>query len=746
MKHAKVQHSPKSLIALVMAIVLLVAAIPFVAVADDVNYYTATSVTNFGINKSQVSNAPTLATNNALTPTISSSWGNLKWTEADVTGNSNYIYFTFGAVTPVDGSSFMFYLKMPENADATHIALQFRNSQNSADNVWLGSGKPVYLMPATTREWESPVTATRGTDMKNETRWGFNVPADFEGWVRIPYSSINYSQEASHAMNRINVYFSSLNIVNNATTGTYVDEGVSFGACMVLGTATADYQKVLIDGATEAVDLFPNGEFQGTLLQQQALYPKKLQAEDSEEVSESGVVFNKQGGTAPNRTIVDKYHFYYPGTADKTEYVNAKGSYALTDLAHLQVNIQNAPATLNLTTDSLVFYASTDATVNTRFGMRLNNAFLSCGTDYKGLSYYLMDDRGRANWKEYKTVARSDENTTASSTSTTKTYYGDIELPAGFRGWVRIPVSAFRTTHGKNNSLAAYGALYLVPHTLGGQYGTLTLASFVAVQQDASMLHTLKFTGKNGVQQVMNLSGKFIDTPAGISMDQMYFRGNETYVNAEGVLNSALKVTVDDITAFAGCKLYYQYTQNGETVKTLLRRAGSTYYGTAAEQDEENVTEFYIDSLHGTDGAIVAGETEENVSVLGTSLWYTDGESIYTEGETQYFKLSFVGRALRTVVNAGVEYDLKQVRLEVAVKGTNNFTPYAIDTLADRCDLYVDFNKVLRGKATDAGMAREYDIKVVGVYKAEGADDLEVPSDILTGKSYNTINNLENPQ
>lgn len=691
MKHAKVQRSPKSLIALVLAIALLVSAIPFTAVAGDVDYYNATTTGLFTGNQASGTTL-TSGEDASLTPTFTSQWLNWTWTTAP----SNY-YFVIGSAnnptTLTSNDSLMFYIKLPSDATGTKIAFRL----DGTASIYTGVEKPIYFLAKDATEWTESATV-----LKSGTTGDVVFPNAFEGWIRIPLTSFA-TELTTHNPTRVRSYWNGSSTAGNAT------DGVTIGSVFVVDATTANYTKVSIDGA-DAVTLFAQKEEEpdpepGELpLENNAAYTANM----AQVVQIAGSDYDQETDGAKDVSLV---------TASTEGAPHIPGKFAKFTVANTGKWVRLVPrkdtyfANENM---SLMLYVKSLADEETMFKLSPHS---NSNPTTDGKPYYLLQNAPNAEW----TKAASDVEY--------------ITLPANFEGWVRIPHSSFKTS--MVGTEFQYIRLFFDADTVGA---TFYMGAITYVEDAKSYEFKV-----NGAPAVSLFPQKTIEMPAGVTAAVDTFYGFESLILQDNHRDDTMKVTVDDIASFVGCKLYYQYqNEEGETVKIALLRAGSQYHGTADAYDEGvNNTEFYIPALQGAkDAKIVAdtasGTLSDNATVVGVqAVYYVDEEEniSYIDAETGKFTFKVTARVAREVVDNGVAYDLKHVKLTVAKEGSASGKTYDISTLSDRCDKYAEFVKPLSG----TNEQNRYDITVVGIYEAEDGAELTVTSDALTGQSIETV-------
>lgn len=682
------------------------------------DYYAATKA-KLDIPSNGTGSTSTLVTDalTGLTPNVPSRWVQWVWNDLDTHNDTPAAQhpLVLSGLTLTEGSALMLYVKLPAAAPATPIGFRLSDGTNYNLNV----GQAVYLLSVKGDAWQTVETVANS----RQSGLGYvPFPAGFEGWVRIPYASTALTAELTPT--RIRLYLA-------AVDESFTTDSFCVGAVSVVDAATQEFYKIKASDETTAVPLFhtvtlPTGAtmdrtfFRGdesyrnadgslndalkvTVSDIRAFKGCKLYYQYTDDNGQPVKVLLRRGGSPYYGTAVEPVAQPYTaamatlatpsnGTQSTAELVSGDG-------VQLVPNVPSSYVTWLWTDDQVTAQMDTSSSSGRNAQNPLKVSDLTLGTG-KALMMYvkLPDDApqtplafrlsvGSVHHDLNKEVtayllSQSSDEWTAVTTTTVSGRFSDagyVMLPAGFEGFVRLPYESFENTDAD-----------LAVTTLRLYVGNVTSA----------------FTDENDM-----------------------FSVGAVCVVDNGSENR-----------------HYISTADGSITKAVL---GVEPPAAQPELDETNVTEFYIDALHGTHGEIVAeaatGNESDLVSVLGTSLVYYEAEdgtvsSTTLEEGTEYFRLRFVGRAVRELTVNEEAYKLKHIRLRVTTEnGTHK--EYQVSILTDRCTAYADFAKVLRGKDKEA----VYSIRTIGVYEKIGevGTEYEVYSDTVISKSYNEITKLE---
>lgn len=366
----------------------------------DKDFYTATMAT-IGTPNSNDGKTGTLVSNNdsGLTPSVPSDWAKWIWTDLATHNATPGAQCTTAltGLTPSNNSALLFYLKMPANTSATQMGVRIQNMSGNRD---INANATVYLLPKNGETWEGK-TATKATaTVAGGTMKGvgyFDIPAEFEGWVRIPCA--NTALETDVALKTLRIFL--LNVDENYTTDYFCA-----GAVSLVNEGRVDHYKLSSDGGVTVLPL--------------VYYAAAMSADTTLYYSADRT---RLGGT---------YEAYTAPTADTPNIlggflrIGANGSS--TGVVRLKVD---QVFTFDSADQALMFYIKTPSGE----GATATDIKVYANVDVSqplinNQSYYLLD----------KTDGIWSTETIASN---------QIALPAGFEGWVRIPYGSF------NNMTAA---------------------------------------------------------------------------------------------------------------------------------------------------------------------------------------------------------------------------------------------------------------------------------------------------
>ncbi len=235
--------------------------------------------------------------------------------------------------------------------------------------------------------------------------------------------------------------------------------------------------------------------------------------------------------------------------------------------------------------DALMFYASQNGTAASAFAVGLNNTEWSM---LSGADYSLYDSK-----TQYWNSASAGDD-------------GRITLPAGFSGWVRIPLSSF-SDKDKAPATAAITAnsFNFIPYTLGGAWGSLKLGTLMVTDNGTEDVTTMRVdigaekpltTVKAYTGNTLQLSSLF---PAGINARSMSVKEHD-----HALLSGTVTFTVSEIDTPVECDLI-------SAIEVELSEAASIKSGDALL--------FYAE---------LAG-SKENALIFGDALLVKKGQTYY---------------------------------------------------------------------------------------------------------------------
>ncbi len=182
--------------------------------------------------------------------------GTLKNGKFTYDGKEYTAYSNVYKVNPTD--AVMFYIKMPFQAPETEILFQVATASLAVHkekngnetiypavdaNQWLIllQNAPVYFLQKGYDEWTTSQTVKSTADT---SKGNLVLPAGFEGWVRIPVSSLSEKQDKSFYAFRFNLYQKQLG-------GKYTEGGIQVGSFMFVKDGEKDRLKALVEEANE---------------------------------------------------------------------------------------------------------------------------------------------------------------------------------------------------------------------------------------------------------------------------------------------------------------------------------------------------------------------------------------------------------------------------------------------------------------------------------------------------------------
>ncbi len=314
----------------------------------------------------------------------------------------------------------LMYVALPDTANTVRIGGAFA----------LSAGKPVYVLGAgNDADWEKQKVAIGGA---------ISLPAGFKGYIRFPFTSMK--QQPTDDIKKFIVSFT-------AVGGKYGNP--KFGNIMLIDEAQYDLYDVLISGTTIPQTLYSPTYLVGLLV---------------------------LGNFTVLNNTADANHVLSVMETGNTLTPDIENGYA----AKISAPVQD----VRITTETLpcVHY-----TPSQNYTAKIKSS--------GGVMFYVQNDSEQENalffqvyGDVYATTLRASEYSVLEKDNAYWTKHasngnGDITLPAGFEGWIRVPYASLKSPNGAllNEEVKYFNFLF---KNVGGEYGTPTVGDIIILNND----------------------------------------------------------------------------------------------------------------------------------------------------------------------------------------------------------------------------------------------------------------------
>lgn len=422
-------------------------------------------------------------------------------------GGSNYNFRINGfdsSLQFVAGDSYMFYIKqsgatVPFRAQLSIFGSHIVSGATHNGQMLLIRNAEYQLLDVNTGIWTKHITPANNA--VSGSKLGYvEVPANFEGWVKVPLSSFQRNDGGGFAtastVDGIRFYPIGL----GGKYGTVVVGGFSSikGTAdnLVIDNGIKNFLYNYTDGsATGALNLSKgtvkdtSGYTCGTDSSNRATTVMALTLASAGANLCPWYAWGTDPYSGEQITSIDTPIGRVPGfeivSADGTEIFyenNVRNNHPIINGTGYQawVVVTNGNTCRVKDNGSVMFYVEhKDSTAAVKLGVdfQANNrdrVFLGAAQTYN------IFDLATGKW-ETKT------------TTTAKGIYGQVEIPAGFAGWIRISTNAFTKDTSSHTTVAMndqnLNNFSFRPDGIGGKYGSLTIGAFTTAPEDANYLY-----------------------------------------------------------------------------------------------------------------------------------------------------------------------------------------------------------------------------------------------------------------
>lgn len=596
---------------------------------------------------------------------------------------------------PTDGA-LMFYVKMPSSQPETKFNMQFNSASINEDGntrSWHvdndGIVKDYYLLPNGALEWQSLETVQIGevADDLSAKSGAIVLPSGFNGWVRVPVDNFTNSDKlAAQRIYRMDFYFDRMT-TDTLYLGAFMS--VDNGTANLTTLSVGDVVYNLIEHAAYTATALGNTEFSGndfyslnsngtSKAQTVGLFNKgnsfdlSVSNENTEQTLYTKEFYNASfipylyiGGatTGGNKdwTVWANRPQFSNNFAPTADTYNAAMIVANPDSTDSSVvnGVYTAPEetypaenySYNIelykssswdyvesfvwnTENSLIFYVENSGTVSNKLSFTMAKGSPNIHL-VKDKDYYILNNNS-AEWVRGTTVTAINADR------------GYIELPAGFKGWVRIPCDSFYDGNGKiSNSNVNYQKIRVFPKNLGGDYGAIAIGEFGIV---------------DNVDSLYFINSDYTDSKP-VSMIKAPYNANiptnltNTPVRPSGQTAFTISASEENSDKFATRKLTFTAGTNHTAANDskYLDTATGIYSNSDLFNSDYRV-DFNFDSIKWTTtGALMfyvksTGTKDSQMWLMNSNKW------VYLSKDTDYYSLrkdSTQWETCKTVVFSG---------------------------------------------------------------------------------------------
>ncbi len=364
----------------------------------------------------------------------------------------------------MESSAVIFYIESTGALDSeAHLHLQvdgtYHKLQPNAEYSLLRDG---------TAQWTKYTTKDSGTSKKGNVV----IPANFSGWLKIAVTSFQIDSTDIKNGNLDNIRYFPVKI------------GGRYGAVSISHFMTVD------EGGSDCLTFMDGNEeksFIITVNESSYTAVPSTQMTTAEPKSNDGkppFTVKKQDiltpiGNVPGVHIGLNSTNYPNGFYTNKPYVNDEST--VTETTRKFARFSTGPDLKIGPSDSVLVYvdhSDSEKAVFTLFGVGNNGWFVTRA----GKPCYLLPENSPY-WIEKQGVALNTESG--------EDFYGFIEIPASFKGWVRIPMSS--VAKGRSTAIPAskeaQNYFVIMPNGVGGDYGTLKVGGFRILEESDNLIY-----------------------------------------------------------------------------------------------------------------------------------------------------------------------------------------------------------------------------------------------------------------
>ncbi len=369
-----------------------------------------------------------------------------------------YVDYKFDNIKWSKSGAVMFYVNHRNlKQDGKEVKLHLINGTKS---VSLANNTPYYRLEKGDISWENCVTSGNVANAGD-----ISLPAGFEGYIRIPTSAFRTNNGSGTVADGHDL--SSFKFYPSALGGAY--GSIDISAFMTLNVCNS-CSSIKID--SKEIELYPL-DYVAYLAQNftfdsgKATSPVNSSALSFSGMNSTTVPFDSKSFTLSVGTAAS-------GTTDSTylkdgKFVISGGATNPADDGRycVKYNFDKIKWSEN---GAVMFYVN----------------HIKTGSDSKATTLYLENGTKSvclANNAKYERLKDGNDFWEECTTTENDGTAGDITIPAGFKGFIRIPTSSFKTEKGAGKTAEKHDltSFSFFPSALGKEYGSLQIGAFMTV-------------------------------------------------------------------------------------------------------------------------------------------------------------------------------------------------------------------------------------------------------------------------
>ncbi len=496
-----------------------------------------------------------------------------------------YAPITFTDKLPVtESSALIFYIENTGSYE-TEAHLHIGADGTSISYYQLQPDVEYSLLKDGTAKWTKHTTKSSGTSNKGNVV----IPANFSGWIKLSVKGFEKSDANIKSGSLANMrYFP-------------VKMGGRYGAVNISHFMTVDEGGkdflTFMDGSDEK-SLLINAE--DSFYTATVLTKNTSQKENPLVRPKSGGPFKATDATNITTPIGDEWGMHITSSegvyysAQPYVYDSSKRSFAAfytnnTDSDGEKIMIESNNSVL-----IYVDHPDSKKSIFAAFG--IGGGWYCTRTDRK---FYRMADNS-AHWVEDTAVALNTDNTEKN--------FGFLEIPAGFKGWIRIPATSVTTLARKEvaDAPSEQKQISVLPNAIGGDYGTLKIGGVRVLAENDNRIY-ITDKGSNTKEPLMQGLDLTIDKPTyNVTVGSFLGDKNFTTTAPAGEIYSTISLksnyVIDD-----GKALMFYATQDGTTQSSFalaLNNFEWSMQSGAKYAIYDSKTQYWNGSSAGEDGKI----------------------------------------------------------------------------------------------------------------------------------------------
>ncbi len=568
-----------------------------------------------------------------------------------------YSPITFIDKLPVTESGAMiFYIENTGSVDTeAHLHLGLAGSKVAYYPLQLDA--EYSLLKDGTAEWIKYTAKDSGASNKGNVV----IPANFNGWVKIPVTSFKNNGANIKSGELENIRYFPIKI-----GGRY--GAINISHFMTVDEGSKDYYSIMVGDEEKSLLTTVNESYYTS-----TVTTKDTSQKENPVVRPKGSVVKATELTDLATPLGNQWGMHI--NAGTNVYYNDKPYIVDSNLRCFAGLFNNAKDSngqaiiLGPNSSVLVYVDHSDSTKSIYTAFGIGSGWYYTRADKK---YYRMAENS-VNWVEDTAVVLNDEGKEKN--------FGFVEIPAGFKGWIRIPASSVSVISGSNlkditdSATQAHTRINVYPNAMGGDYGTLKVGGVRVLSENTNRIY-INDDGSDTRKCLVKEPDLTIKKPTyEITVGSFLGDKNFTTTAPEGEIYSTIALKSDKVINTGEAIMFYA-SQNGTTQSSFAIGINDFEWSliTGAKYAVYNSkTQYWNSGLAGEDGKISIP--------AGFSGWvripyssFTDDNKELANAEITISKINFTPYTL-----GGAWGDLKLGNFMVTNNGEEDIVTMRVD-------------------------------------------------------------------